>query len=83
MKLRVQVQQVWQTLSTRERKIVRSYSRGSPDAGLRMRCKIVRALVQGSSPTEVVRSGLAASSLVYDVMHRFIDQGLLVLADRR
>jgi transposase len=83
MKLQVQVQQTWQGLSSRERKIIRAYGRGSLDAGLRVRCKIVLALVQGSSPTDIVRSGMAASSLVYDVMHRFIDQALLGLADRR
>lgn len=48
-----------------------------------MRCRIVIALVQGVTPTEVGRSGMASSSLVYDVMHRFIDDGLLGLADRR
>ena len=63
--------------------MTRSYSRGSPDAGLRMRCKIVLALVRGSSPTDLVHSGMATSSLVYDVMHRFIGQMLLGLADRR
>ena len=83
MKLRVQVQQTWQKLSSRERKMIHSYGRGSPDAGLRVRCKLVLALVRGNSPTDLVRSGMAASSLVYDVMHRFIDQTLLGLADRR
>jgi len=83
VKLRVQVQQVWQKQSSRERKIVRSYVRGSPDAGLRLRCKVVLALVQGSSPAALIRSRMASSSLVYEVMHRFIDQALLGLADRR
>jgi transposase len=83
MKLRVQVQQTWQRLSSRERKITRSYAKGSPDAGLRVRCKIVLALVRGNCPAVVIRSGMAASSLVYEVMHRFIDHGLLGLADRR
>jgi transposase len=83
MKLQVQVQQTWQGLSSRERKIIRAYGRGSLDAGLRVRCKIVLALVQGRSPTDIARSGMAACSLVYDVMHRFIDQTLLGLADRR
>ena len=83
MKLRVQVQQTWQSLSRRERRILRTFAKRSPHAGLRVRCKIVLALVQGSSPTDVARSRMAASSLVYDVMHRFIDQGLVGLADRR
>jgi transposase len=83
MKLRVQVQQTWQQLSSRERKTIRSYAKGSPDAGLRVRCKIVLALVRGSSPTDLIRSRMAASSLVYQVMHRFMDQSLLGLADRR
>jgi transposase len=83
MKLRFQVQQTWQQLSSRERKIIRSYAKGSPDAGLRMRCKIVLALAQGNSPADLIRSHMAASSLVYEVMHRFIDQALLGLADRR
>lgn len=83
MNLRVQVQQAWQELSSRERKITRSYAKGSPDAGLRVRCKIILALVRGNPPVDLIRSRMAASSLVYQVMHRFIDQGLLGLADRR
>lgn len=83
MKLRVQVQQTWQKLSSRERKITRSYAKGSPDAELRVRCKIVLALVRGNCPAVVIQSGMASSSLVYDVMHRFIDQALLGLVDRR
>lgn len=83
MSLRFQVQQTWQGLSRRERRIIRSYAKGATDAGLRLRCKIVRSLVQGNTPTDIVRSGMAASSLIYDVMHRFIAQSLLGLADRR
>ena len=83
MSLRDQVQHTWQELSRRERKIIRTYAKGSPDAGLRVRCKIVLALVRGGCPTDLVRSHMAACSLVYDVMHRFIDQALLGLADRR
>ena len=83
MILRVQVQQTWQELSSRERKIARSYAKGSPDAGLRVRCKIILALVRGNAPVDLIRSRMAASSLVYQVMHRFIEQGLLGLADRR
>jgi len=83
MKLQVQVQQTWQQLSRRERRIIRSYAKGSTDAGLRMRCKMILALVRGSTPTVIIRSRMASSSQVYEVMHRFIDQALLGLADRR
>lgn len=83
MKLRVQVQQTWQNLSTRERRIVRAYAKGSPDGGLRLRCKIILALVQGNSPAALIKARMASSSQVYAVMHRFIDNGLLGLADRR
>ena len=83
MNLRDQVQRTWKELSRRERKILRTYARGSPHAGLRLRCKIVLALVRGSRPADIVRSGMAARSLVYDVMHRFISLALLGLADRR
>jgi transposase len=83
MSLQVQVQQTWQQLSRRERRILRSYAKGSPDAGLRVRCKMILALVRGSTPTVILRSRMASSSQVYEVMHRFIDQALLGLADRR
>jgi transposase len=83
MKLRVQVQQAWQKLSSRERRIIRTYAKGSSDAGLRVRCKIILALVRGNCPAVVIQSGMASSFLVYHVMHRFIDGALLGLADRR
>jgi len=83
MKLRSRVQQAWQDLSRRERSTIRSRAKLASDAGMRVRCKIVLALIQGSSPAAVVRSRMISSSLVYQVMHRFIEQGLLGLADRR
>jgi len=83
MKLRDQVQRTWQDLSRCERRRLRAYAKGSLDARLRLRCKIVLGLVQGNSPTALVKAGMGSSSRVYEVMHRFIDQGLLGLADRR
>ena len=83
MKLQQQVQQTWMKLSRRERKIIRVYAKGSPDAGLRIRHRIVLALVRGHSPTDLIRSGMASRSLIYTVIHRFIDQQLLGLVDRR
>jgi transposase len=83
MKLQAQVQQTWMKLSSRERKITRSYAKGSPNADLRERCRIVLALVRGHRPANIIRSGMASNSLIYSVMHRFIDQQLLGLVDRR
>jgi transposase len=74
---------VWRGLGRRERRIMRALSRRSPDAVLRCRCKVIMALVRGKSPTTVAAGGLCASSQVYRVAHRFIDQGLGGLADRR
>jgi transposase len=53
------------------------------DAGLRCRCKVVLALVQGTTPTMIAQGGLCAKSQVYRVAERFITEGLAGLADRR
>jgi transposase len=73
----------WRGLSPRERRIIKALGRGSPDAVLRCRCKVVLALVQGKSPTMIAAGGLCSASQVYRVAHRFIDQGPGGLADRR
>lgn len=83
MELWKQVQQVWQRLSTKERRIVRSFARGTPDAVLRGRCKVVLALVQGNSPARIAETGLASASQVYRVIKRFREGRLAGLADRR
>jgi transposase len=74
---------VWGGLSRRERRIMRALGRGSPDAVLRCRCKVVLALVQGKSPTAIAGGGLCSASQVYRVAHRFLDQGPRGLADQR
>jgi transposase len=53
------------------------------DAGMRCRCKVVLALVQGKTPTIIAQGGLCAKSQVYRVAARFISDGLVGLADRR
>ena len=65
----------------RERPLLRSLSRGSPEAVLRCRCKVILALVQGKSPTTIAAGGLCSASQVYRVADRFIAQGLAGLAD--
>ncbi len=83
MSLRTRVLIVWCGFSRRERPLLRSLSRGSPDAVLRCRCKVILALVQGKSPTTIAAGGLCSASQVYRVAHRFIAQGLRGLADQR
>ncbi len=83
MDLWKKVQQTWQALSSRERKIMRSFAKGSPDAVLRGRCKIILALVQGNSPGRIAETGLASESQVYRVIKRFQEGRLSGLVDRR
>jgi transposase len=83
MKVWKTVQQVWQVLSRRERRIVRSFAKGSPDAVLRCRSKVVLALVQGNQPVKIAETGLASQSQVYRVIQRFREGRLAGLVDRR
>jgi transposase len=83
MELWKEVQQVWQRMSLRERRVARSFAKGSPDAVLRCRCKVVLALVAGNSPSKIAQTGLASQSQVYRVIQRFREGRLAGLADRR
>jgi transposase len=83
MKVRRQVQRKWQSLSRRERRIVKAFAKGSPGAVLRGRCKVVLSLVRGSSPAEIARVGQASESQVYRVAKRFVEEGPAGLSDRR
>ena len=83
MCLSTKVLVVWRGLRIREQRIMRAVSRGSPDAVLRCRCKVILALVQGKSPTAIAAGGLCSASQVDRVAHRFIEQGPQGLPDRR
>jgi transposase len=83
MKVQTEVQQTWQTLSSRERRVLRAFAKGSLDAGLRCRCKIVLSLVRGNSPGMIAKGGQHSESQVYRVARRFIESGPAGLADRR
>jgi hypothetical protein len=83
MKLWKQVQHIWQALSRRERRTLRSFAKGSPDAVLRVRCKVVIALVQGNGPRKIQETKLASESQVYRVIERFLADRLAGLVDRR
>src|ERR1700758_4901163 len=83
MHLWKKVQQTWQEMSSRERRKMRSLAKGSPDAVLRVRCKVILALVEGNSPGTISRAKLSSESQAYRVIKRFRDGGLSGLVDRR
>ena len=83
MKVSERVLRIWQSLSRRERRIMRVKARGGPDAVLRNRCKIIVSLVASNSPTAIVNSGCFSSSQVYRIAKRFVEHGLSGLADGR
>jgi hypothetical protein len=81
--VRAKVIQVWQKVSPSQRKELRRLAMRAKDADMRCRCKVVLALVQGSTPTRIAQGGLCAKSQVYRVAERFLSDGLAGLADRR
>src|SRR4051812_30737040 len=83
MTVRAKVVQSWQRLSKRERQILRNKSARSGDAVCRFRCKIIMGLVQGKTPSRLASGGLYAGSQVDRVAHRFLEEGLRGMADRR
>src|ERR671916_2250145 len=83
MSVRARVIQAWQRFTRRQRQILRNKSIRSGDGVSRLRCKIIMALVQGKTPSRIASGGLCASSQVYRAAHRFLEEGLPGLADRR
>jgi transposase len=73
----------WQKLSSSQRKELRRLAMRAKDAGMRCRCKLILALVQGKTPTMIAQGGLCVKSQVYRVAERFIESSLPGLADRR
>jgi transposase len=83
MTIRAKVVLVWQQLTQRERRIIRHKSIRSGVAVCRFRCKIIMALVQGKSPSQLAAGGLCSASQVYRVAHLFLEEGLRGMADKR
>ncbi len=54
----------WRKLSKTQRKELRRLAMRAKDAGMRCRCKVVLALVQGTTPTMIAQGGLFAKSQV-------------------
>jgi len=77
------VSRVWKSLKVSERRWLNSESMSSPDAGWRMRCKIIRNLTRGESPTIIARILRCSRSQIYRVVKQFVSKGLMGLVDRR
>ena len=78
-----EVQKVWTSLRDRDRKIVRSWAKGSPDGRFRVRCLIVLNWVRAASPGDIAKVLHCSRSHVYRVANRFVVEGLEGLVDRR
>jgi transposase len=81
--IQAKVIHTWQKSPPRQRQELRRLASRAKDAGMRCRCKIILALVQGRTPAMIARGGLGAKSQVYRVAGRFLAAGLAGLADRR
>lgn len=78
------VQAAWKQMSKRERRVLRTFAKRSPDAEVRCRAKVVLSLVRNCSASQIHQGGLCSVSQVYRVARRFVEEGgLLSLADRR
>ncbi len=74
---------IWKSLKKLEQRMLVSESMVGLDAGWRMRCKVIRNLVRGESPS---RMGLilgCSRSQIYRVANRFVAEGIRGLVDRR
>lgn len=83
MKVQRKVVKAWQSLSKRERRILRSKAKDCPYAVVRLRCKIILSLVQGNTPTAIHQAAICSVSQVYRVANRFVEKGPSGLADGR
>jgi transposase len=77
------VQAVVKSLPRRLRKELNDDALRASEAGFRMRCKIIRNLARGKSPTEIAEILGCSYSQVFRVAKRFVEEGLAGLADRR
>ena len=83
MKVMDKVRQVWGSLSKRERAVIRSKAKWAPSPLVRGHCKIILAAVRGVQPAKIATGSSTSVSQVYRVAHRFVEEGVLGLADRR
>src|SRR5262245_65218194 len=77
------VAHAWKGVDQKMRRWVMSEAMQSADAELRMRCRVLRNLVRGQSPTLIAELLGVSRSQVYRVAHRLLDGGVQGLCDRR
>lgn len=77
------VGRAWKGLSRSLQRWMTNEAMRGQDAGWRMRCKVIRNLVRGESPTRIHRILGCARSHVYDVAAKFIERGVEGLEDGR
>jgi transposase len=77
------VARAWKGVDRKMRRWVMSEAMQSADAELRMRCRVLRNLVRGQSPTLIAELLGVSRSQVYRVAHRLLDGGVQGLCDRR
>jgi len=83
VKLHMEVSEAWRPLRRPQKRRIQKSAKYSKDARYRIRCLIVLNWTNGSSPTQISRILGCSRSLVYQVAHRFIDDGLAGLVDKR
>lgn len=83
MKIAKKVQNKWQRIREKRRKIILSKARGALDSRVRCRAQIIIALVQGKTGREIVSILRCSLSHVYNTVGRFLQHGEAGLVDRR
>lgn len=83
MSLQTEVQAAWKSFDRRSKRQVQKSAKYSKDAALRIRCLIIVNLIKVSTPTEVSRRLQCSRSHVYRTIGRFVEQGIIGLADQR
>lgn len=83
MSMMQDVQLFWKSVPKKIRREIYDEAMRGANADLRFRCKIVRSLVRGCSPSEIVRVLECSESSVYRVAARFLQGGLEGLRDGR
>jgi transposase len=78
-----QVQTKWKTLKRNEKVRLQTDSMRHRNGQYLMRCKIIRNLVRGYGPASIHCHLGCSESQVYRIAHRFVEEGLPGLADKR